>query len=90
MIYDIRSKSLHGGQPMPYPLLQSPYQGDLKVPEEKPTGNGHAYGNTTWAPKDVPIHLHTFAGLTRRALLGWWTQLAVDRANRQNNERPTD
>lgn len=72
-IYGHRSALLHNGTPFPAALRVPPLMiGD--VPEEKPLGMGSSSGNTTWPAADTPIHLHTFAHLTRGALLNWWTE----------------
>jgi len=77
LIYKYRSKALHGGQPFPAPLLETPWQGDMAYPAEVPMGHWTQVGpHTTWMAKDLPMHFHTFASLTRRALLAWWAELA--------------
>jgi len=75
-VYAYRSAVLHAGHPMPGPLLEVPWEGDLDFPVERPMGHGSGHGTTTWAAKDLPMHLHTFAGLARRALKAWWLRLS--------------
>jgi hypothetical protein len=75
-VYAYRSAVLHAGEPMPSPLLKVPWQGDLAHASERPLGMGTAHGSTTWAAKDLPMHLHVFAGITRCALIAWWARLA--------------
>jgi hypothetical protein len=75
-VYGYRSAVLHAGHPMPGPMLEVPWQGDMAHPIERPLGLGSAHGSTTWAPSDLPINLNTFAVLTRQAVLGWWVDLA--------------
>lgn len=75
-VYGYRSAVLHAGEPFPAPLLEVPWAGDMAFPAERPLGLGTALGSTTWAAKDLPMHLHVFAGTVRRALLGWWGRLA--------------
>lgn len=70
-VYAYRSAVLHAGEPMPAPLLEAPWRGDMPHPAERPLGLGTALGATTWAAKDLPMHVHVFAGLARRALLAW-------------------
>jgi hypothetical protein len=77
LIYKYRSKALHGGQPFPAPLLETPWKGDMAYPTEVPMGHWTQVGpHTTWMAKDLPMLFHTFAALTRRALLAWWAELA--------------
>jgi hypothetical protein len=75
-VYAYRSAVLHAGEPMPSPLLKVPWQGDMAHASERPLGMGTAHGSTTWAAKDLPMHLHVFAGITRCALIAWWARLA--------------
>jgi hypothetical protein len=42
------------------------------VHEERPLGLSSTAGNTTWLASETPIRLHTFAHLTRGAILNWW------------------
>ncbi len=44
---------------------------------ETPMGLWTQHGtHTTWMAKDLPMLFHTFAGLSHRALLGWWQEIA--------------
>jgi hypothetical protein len=38
-------------------------------------GQLYAYRSAV-AAKDLPMHLHVFAGITRCALIAWWARLA--------------
>ena len=79
LIYKYRSQTLHGGLPFPAPLLEAPWKGDLNAYAETPLGLWTQHGpHTTWMAKDVPMLFHTFATLSRRALLAWWETLTVD------------
>ena len=75
-IYKYRSQVLHSGLPFPGPLLEVPWQGGNGMPAEIPGGHWTQHGtHTTWMAKDLPMLFHTFAGITRRALLAWWQEL---------------
>ena len=77
LIYKYRSRALHSGQPFPAPLLETPWSGDMAHPTEVPMGLWTQVGShNTWMAKDLPLLFHTFAALTRRALLAWWDELA--------------
>lgn len=75
-IYEYRSRALHGGAPFPHPMCAPPgaYGGDRRV-EERPTGLAVSSYGATWLAEDLPMHLHTFAHITRGALLNWWKSL---------------
>lgn len=79
-IYDYRSRALHGGTPFPHPMCMPPmgYGDDGRV-EERPTGIAASSYSATWLAEDLPMYLHTFAYITRGALLRWWESL-VDRS----------
>jgi hypothetical protein len=70
-IYQHRSALLHNGTPFPADLCVPPLMID-NVPEEKPLGYSSSVGNVTWSARETPIRLHTFAHLTRGAILNWW------------------
>lgn len=48
--------------------------------EERPTGLAASSNSATWLAEDFPMYLHTFAYITRGALLRWW-ELLVDRSD---------
>lgn len=79
-IYELRSRALHGGIPFPFPMCHPPEIPSGTVPEEIPTGLGAAALGATWAIEDTPMLLHTFAYLTRGALLKWWEALVPEGA----------
>ncbi len=73
-IYGYRSKSLHAGVPFPPPLLRPPHiQLDWSAPSERPLGLAHAEAEGRWMADELPMHLHVFEHVTRRALLTWLT-----------------
>jgi hypothetical protein len=65
MIYKYRSSALHGGKPFPGPLLNAPIR--VQNPEERPFGLGSAEGDSVWMNEDLPMHLHVFERIARRA-----------------------
>ena len=69
-VYDHRSAALHQGRPMPAPLCEPPHMFEDGFPGERPMGLGSAVGASVWEPKDLPMHLHTFAYVVRGTLLG--------------------
>lgn len=72
-IYEHRSLALHGGISFPSPICLPPdYEGEEKVPYEKPAGTGFGTNNHSWAPDECPMYLHTFAYIVRQTLLNWW------------------
>jgi hypothetical protein len=71
---------------MPAPLCEPPHMFDDGVPSERPLGLGSAAGSATWRPKDLPMHLHTFAYVVRGTLLAWWRE-ASDPGGPQGNSQ---
>lgn len=77
IIYEYRSKALHGGRPFPAPMCEPPYHHpDWKAPAEKPEYLGAAMKGGSWLAKDTPMLLHTFEYITRNALCNWWKSMA--------------
>ncbi|MDF1595747.1 MAG: hypothetical protein P1T08_06580 [Acidimicrobiia bacterium] len=76
-IYGYRSKSLHGGKAFPGPLLDGP----IRYPntEERPLGLAAAVGQSVWKAEDLPMYLHIFEHIARRALLTWWAASSESR-----------
>jgi hypothetical protein len=70
MIYKHRSALLHSGTPFPADLCVPPLMIN-DVPEERPIGVSSTASNTTWPASETPVRLHTFAYLTRGAILNW-------------------
>ncbi|MBL3575586.1 hypothetical protein JMK10_00315 [Rhodovulum sulfidophilum] len=77
-IYELRSRALHAGIPFPFPMCRPPGVDEESVPEERPTGLGCGALGATWNVDDTPMLLHTFAYLTRGALLEWWKTLVPE------------
>jgi hypothetical protein len=75
-IYDWRSRALHGGIAFPQPMCDRP-----RLREEKPLGLASSTRGGVWVAKDVPMLLHTFEYIVRKALLKWWsTMISSDSA----------
>ncbi len=75
LIYDHRSRALHGGKPFPYPACVRPMSADNGTyAEVNHGGTTWAHGGV-WRSKDVPMLLRSFAYVVRGALLGWWASL---------------
>jgi hypothetical protein len=47
---------------------------------EKPLWISSQQGASIWAAADIPMYMHTFEYLARRALLAWWRSLAGQEA----------
>ncbi|WBB71990.1 hypothetical protein O7602_19890 [Micromonospora sp. WMMD1128] len=75
-VYEYRSKALHSGTPFPAPLLQPPIKVDDGPPPEVPFGISASDGTSVWMSGDLPMHLHIFEYLTRKALQSWWLQVS--------------
>jgi hypothetical protein len=74
-IYGYRSAALHEGRPIPAPLLEPPMPpGD--PPPELPAG-AVGVGMSSWAAKDLPMYLHTFAHVVSESLRVWWRASVV-------------
>jgi hypothetical protein len=70
-VYAYRSRSLHEGQPFPAPLCAPPIRfGENDQVAEVPGGHT-AVGGGTWLEKDLPMHLHMFAHITRGTIVNW-------------------
>lgn len=72
-IYDWRSRALHGGTPIPYPMCQEARQSGAGWSEVM---IGSAYGaqGGVWCAEDAPMMLHLFEHIVRGALLNWWSR----------------
>jgi len=76
LVYNYRSRALHGGRPFPAPMCEPPMIfGDTNVPAERPLGITMSTRGGTWRAKDVPLCLHMFEHIVRGALLNWWESL---------------
>jgi hypothetical protein len=71
IIYNWRSRALHGGTPFPYPMCYPP----SNLLEEKPIGLAASAQGGVWVSEDIPMLLHTFEYIVRRALLQWWESM---------------
>jgi hypothetical protein len=74
-IYTYRSKALHEGHPMPAPLLEAPIAPGSPW-AERPTGTT-GVGESSWAEKDLPMYMHTFAYVVGETLRAWWRSFAA-------------
>ncbi len=77
-IYDHRSKALHTGIPFPAPMCRPPakWGASWEAVEERPMPMAVSVYGGTWLAKDMPMLLHTFEYIARRALNAWWSSLA--------------
>ena len=77
-VYKYRSRSLHVGIPFPDPMLRPSPTDSESPPPEVPLGRASSSMGGTWDHnRKVPINLHCFHYITRKALLKWWkTHLA--------------
>jgi hypothetical protein len=73
-VYSYRSKDLHAGIPIPEPMCEPPHHAQGMPPMEVPLGLWTSVGpeRAAWARADLPMLLHVFEGIVRRALLAWW------------------
>ncbi len=74
VIYDWRSRALHGGTPIPHPMCDEAMRSGDGWAE---TGTRYASGalGGVWTAKDVPMRLHLFEHIVRGALLHWWSAM---------------
>lgn len=71
-VYQMRSRALHSGQRFPPPMSEPPYPiGGSPVPAETPIGIASASEGGIWMRDDIPILLHAFEDIARRALMNW-------------------
>jgi hypothetical protein len=70
IIYDCRSRALHGGIAFPYPMCMPP---STNLREEKPPGLGLSTHGATWRYDETPMPmlLHVFEHIVRGAILKW-------------------
>lgn len=74
IIYNWRSRTLHGGIPFPYPMCMSPAKYGNAF-NEKPFGLAFETLGGIWVKEDIPMLLHTFEYIVRNALLKWWQSM---------------
>lgn len=91
-IYRYRSRALHGGIPFPRPMCAAPDRDDgpTGTAEERPGGLAVGTLGATWLAEDMPMYLHTFAYITRHALLAWWRSLIVARDTENGDDRTAE
>jgi hypothetical protein len=71
LIYNWRSKALHGGTPFPFPMCDAPNQMNGRI-SECPDALAMATRGGVWVNKDTPMLLHLFEYIVRGALHNWW------------------
>ena len=75
-VYGWRSRALHGGTPIPFPMCDAPIpSGDGW--SEVMVGYGAGAHGGVWTAKDAPMKLHLFEYIVRAALLRWWESMLV-------------
>lgn len=75
-IYDHRSRALHQGVPFPKFLCETYFH--CEIYEEKPTGEAGSANGGIWLNDDMPLHLHIFEYIVRKALLKWVEKIASE------------
>ncbi|HEX9198160.1 MAG TPA: hypothetical protein VF865_01270 [Acidobacteriaceae bacterium] len=77
MVYQYRSRALHGGRPFPAPMCHPPeVVAESEACAERPTGLAIGALGGTWMTKDLPLFLSTFEYMVRGTLLRWWRSMA--------------
>jgi hypothetical protein len=77
-IYGWRSRALHGGIPFPMPMCEAPRPDRYGMLNERPQSNAIGTMGGTWTDPDIPMLIHTFEYIVRRALLNWWMSMTPD------------
>lgn len=87
-VYRHRSQALHSGLPVPNPMCLPPrkYEGAYS---ERIEGSAAGGLGGIWRSEDIPMLLHTFEHIARRALLGWWSSLPITDASTALTQPPT-
>ncbi len=81
LIYQHRSRALHGGTPIPASMCMPPRRvAENPALVEVPTGLATSARGGTWAKKDTPMLLHTFEYIVRHALLKWWIASVAEKS----------
>jgi len=75
LVYDYRSKALHGSGKFPAPMCMPPFIDESGYVCEVPLGLATSAQGGFWLKKDSPILLHTFEYIVRGVLLKWWASL---------------
>jgi hypothetical protein len=81
VLYDHRSRDLHGGIPFPEPLCSPPFLDDDGVPTETFPGLSASSGGASWPARQLPMYLHTFVYVSGEVLRRWWLSLDEDLAS---------
>jgi len=76
-IYSRRSEALHGGTPIPWPMVYAPSVAPNGAVDEFSGGLGSASGDAYWPAHATPMYLNTFAYIARGALTAWWRSMAM-------------
>lgn len=75
VLYDHRSRDLHGGVPFPQPLCGTPVSDNGGIPIEVFPALGASSGGASWPAKQLPMFLHTFVYIVGETLRNWWLAL---------------
>lgn len=75
IIYDYRSKALHGGIRFPAPMCLPPYIEKGNKIHELPMVLATSTKGGVWLKKDTPMLLHLFEYIVRGSILKWWDSL---------------
>ncbi|MGW3619141.1 hypothetical protein [Micromonospora arida] len=75
VVYGHRSSALHGGKPVPGPLLQQRENVETAAPPERFEAS-MGIGSSNWTVEQLPMTLHAFEYLVRSALHARWRELA--------------
>jgi hypothetical protein len=90
MVYQYRSRALHGGRPFPAPMCDAPdVLPGSEACAERPTGLAIGAMGGQWLTKDLPLFLSTFEYMVRGALLKWWQGMADEIPRPVSGELPT-
>ena len=75
VLYDHRSRDLHGGIPFPDPLCEPPELDHNGIAAEAFAALAASSGGGTWPQERLPMYLHSFVSLVGGALRRWWLTL---------------
>ena len=75
VVYGHRLSALHGGKPVPGPLLSQRENVETAAPPERFEAS-MGIGSSNWTVEQLPMTLHAFEYLVRNALLARWRELA--------------
>ncbi len=77
ILYDHRSRDLHGGIPFPGPLCAAPEIDNEGVAAEAFPALAGASGGGAWASTRLPMYLNTFVTIVGDSLRKWWLELGT-------------